>query len=277
MKHAHAAAHVFGMRALWILVAVITVVPSLHTARAGFITQQNLTPVYSAIPPFNANTQITINWLAPTITIFRPDLLNISTAAQEMAWNALPGSVQPGFVDSGPVQQVTLPTNPTVDVFFLDSLTFCGNEGDVVGCASGIPGVIRAAPWSFAVSSTAAAGGSGQVLEAHELGHDLGLVHCPTNCPASTGNDPLGNPIYPDLMDPILHGSTVLTLAQANIILGNISGLVQMDAQGRDFINLQAIAIVPEPNSLMIAAAGLMLLFILHRRRRPEARARFFP
>jgi hypothetical protein len=238
-------------------------------AFAGFITEQNLTPVYSANPPFNAANEITVDWLSPTITIFRNDLTNINSAAAEAALFALPGQTVTGQLDNGPIQQVKLPTNPTVDVFFVDSITFCGDEGPaIVGCASGIPGVVGAPPWSFAVNSTTAAGASGVVLEAHELGHDLGLVHCPTSCGG-----------LPNLMDPFLGVSTVVTLAQATTILGNISGLVQKDALGDNFIDLQAIAVVPEPDTVTMLGLGLVLLLILRRRHgrgmrtRPPARA----
>jgi hypothetical protein len=123
------------------------------SALAAFVTEPNLTPIYSANPPFDslgapARDPMTIDWLAPIIVIGAPNLLNINTAAKETALFSLPGTVVGG---------VTIPTNPTVDVFFVDSISVCGGVGGEVpgfaGCASGIPGVVGAAPWSFAVDS----------------------------------------------------------------------------------------------------------------------------
>lgn len=233
------------------LVAVVALGSS--NAHAGFITEQDLTPIYSANPPFTALTEITVYWLAPTITITSVNYNNLNSLAVETALFGLPGTVVQGYYgnNSGTIQNITLPNSPTVDVFFIDSITFCGDEGTGIdGCADNIPGK------SFAVVSTVAAGVNGAELEAHELGHDLGLVHCPPNCGGVA-----------NLMDASGYGSTTLTAAQAAIVLA--SGLVQVDAFGDNYIELQAIRFVPAPATLVLfgLAVALLLFVQLWRRR----------
>lgn len=222
----------------------IALVPG--TALAGFITQQNLTPIYSANPPFAPANPITVNWAAPQITIFNNALLNINTAAKEIALFALPGTLVLGRIGNGPVQMIRVPAvNPLVDVFFVDTISFCGVAGDnIIGCANAIPGA------SFAVQSADAAAGSGNILEGHELGHDLGLVHVAG--------------VNTNLMNPVLGTSTTLTAGQATTVLA--SGLVQ-GAAPNQFINLQGIAIVPEPATIGLFGLGMGVLAAVRRRR----------
>ena|SRR5215472_3684745 len=71
-------------------------------ALAGFITEQTLTPIYSADPPFDSmgtppRNTISVNWLAPMITIFEGDLTNITTPTLLNELFALPGQVVSGF------------------------------------------------------------------------------------------------------------------------------------------------------------------------------------
>jgi hypothetical protein len=227
------------------------------TAHASVITENNLTPVYSAMPPFTAANQITINWIAPTITITSVNYSNINSAAVQAAVKALPGTVVQGYFGNNVnnIQNITLPNSPTVDVFFVESITFCGTDmGGFDGCAFAIPNN------SFAVDGGTAATANGTELEAHELGHDLGLVHCPDNC---GGN--------PNLMDASGYGSTTLTAAQATILLG--SPLLQKNGPA-NFINLQAITFAPEPASLQMLIFGMGLLLAARQFRAPATHTR---
>jgi hypothetical protein len=227
-------------------------------ANAGFVTEQNLTGVYSANPPFNAAQAITVFWLGPVITITSVNFDTINTAAQQNALFALPGTVVQGKYGNGPIQDITLPSSPVDDVFFIDNINFCGGPGDgVVGCAP-VGGD------SVALDSTFAAlgGGFGTQLEGHELGHNLGLDHCqdtPANCPAA---QPDGS--YLDLMNSFINGSTVLNAAQRNTILA--SGLVQNNALLGNFIDLQPIVFAPEPTGLALFSLGIAVFFLLRRR-----------
>jgi PEP-CTERM motif-containing protein len=88
-------------------------------------------------------------------------------------------------------------------------------------------------------------------LIAHELGHNLGLLH------ASLG-----------LMTSHLgFGGTELFEDQVADILK--SPLVQIDANGQRFIQVTPIAIVgtPEPSSLLLLGGGFGALLIIKRRK----------
>lgn len=135
---------------------------------------------------------------------------------------------------------------PVVNVFFVDQISFCESAGSYSGCTLDFSNV-------FAVRSSVAAGPSGAALLAHELGHVLGLPHVGGN----------------NLMNPSV-GPTLLTIAQANTILG-AANYVQVAGNGNRFIELRPIAVlsaVPEPHAVALLAAGLLVVGTAVRRRK---------
>ena len=98
------------------------------------------------------------------------------------------------------------------------------------------------------VDSVFAGGGFGAELNAHELGHNLGLPHDEPQPP----ND--------NLMNPIMNGITFLTAGQIATIGTSATNVdIQNDAGG-DFILITPILITPEPGTgllLMLGLAGL--------------------
>ena len=103
-------------------------------------------------------------------------------------------------------------------MFFIDTLDWCGfSSPSIVGCANR-PGN------DIVVESAFAAGGNGTELNAHELGHNLGLEH----------------ETFPNLMTSSINGNTTLTADQIATILA--SDLIQSDADGK-FILITPIAV----------------------------------
>lgn len=136
---------------------------------------------------------------------------------------------------------------PTISLFFIESFSSSG----IVGAAS-TPGTI------VAVNSSFAAGTRGAAAVAHEIGHNLGLVH------VEGDNDNLLNPFIYSGPAP-----APLTLAQVATILG--SSLVQTDGGGQRYIQIdpiRVVASVPEASSLVMMGLGLGLIAGLGRRQR---------
>jgi hypothetical protein len=256
----------FTVAATLAVMAALTA-PAAH---AGFVTEQNLTAVYSANPPFDNTNQVTVFWLSPVITITSVIYNTINTVADQNALFALPGQTVMGKYGNGPIQQITLPSSPVDDVFFIDNINFCGGPGDgIVGCAPvGGQGIMLNSDFA------ALGGGFGTQLEGHELGHNLGLQHCqtaPATCPAGVPPAaPANQREYPDLMNAFINGDTTLTAAQATTILG--SALVQnnlaFNPNGGNYIDLQPIVFAPEPTDLAFFGLGMSLFFLVRRRRR---------
>jgi hypothetical protein len=183
---------------------------------------------------------VTIDILTP-FTIYRPDLLNITTSAQLADLFGL-----------GPDNTAS----NIVDAFFVDSIGWCGSPGsNIVGCANA-PGN------DLVVQSAYAAADAAELDLSHELGHNLGLFHV---MPADPAN----------LMNAVLGGST-LTDDQFKTIL--TSQLFDNTSPGDYEIDIRPILVdasVPGP----IVGAGLpgllsMLaggVFAWRRRRRPGA------
>lgn len=135
----------------------------------------------------------------------------------------------------------------TINLFFVDTITFCGVAGSFIGCSS-TPGNV------IVVSSSFAAGAQGAILEAHEIGHNLGLDHV---AGSST-----------NLMNPIISSNSSLTASQITSILG--SSLVQVSA-GQRFLSITPIAVVasvPEPQTWAMLSLGLLGVIGWVRRRK---------
>jgi hypothetical protein len=156
--------------------------------------------------------------LDASTSILAPSLLDITTSADLSALFGL--SPAP---------------SPTVNLFFVDTVDFCGGSFDagIIGCAN-LPGN------DIVLESLFAAGALGGELTAHELGHNLGLVH-------------IGD--VSNLMNPVLMGGTQLSAAQMASV--GASPLVQNDVLG-DFISITPILITPEPETLALVGAGLL-------------------
>ena len=145
-----------------------------------------------------------------------------------------------------------------VNFYFVDTLSACGGQinANFIGCGEK-PGQ------DFVVESVWAADGSiqpggisfGLQLLAHELGHNLDLDH-------RNGNF---------LMNPFINGFQDLNAAEVAIILA--SPLVQTDANGQRFIQINPVLIVeradvPEPSTAALTLAGLLFAGLRSRKLR---------
>lgn len=198
------------------------------TAQAGFISTPDLDPIFSQ--SVFGSTPIAVHWLAAAPSIVDASLASINSGDDliRLAGNS-PDAL------------------PIVNAFFVDSINYCGGPGNnIVGCSFQSSNVI-------AVDSSFAAGVTGDIDIAHELGHSLGLEHV-----SGTGN----------LMNPFLN-STLLTSTQATQIL-SATYLVQTDAGGGLFIDIRPIAVlaaaVPEPATYGMLMAGLLIVTAAVRR-----------
>lgn len=197
------------------------------SAYAGFISTPDLDPIFSQ-SVFGA-TPIAVHWLAPT-SIVDASLASIDSGDEFIR---LAGDSPDAL--------------PVVNAFFVDSINFCGGPAsNIIGCSFQSSNVI-------AIDSSFAAGASGYIAIAHELGHSLGLQHVD-----GTGN----------LMNPYLN-STLLTSTQAATVLG-ATYLVQSNPAGGRFIDIRPIAVlasaVPEPAAYAMLLAGLMIVATVARR-----------
>lgn len=144
---------------------------------------------------------------------------------------------------------------PTVSVFFVDAINFCGEASPgIVGCGE-FPGSV------FILDSVYAAGSDGAATFAHELGHNLGLDHV---LPDDGSN--LMNPSGPSL--------NFLDVSQATTVLA--SPLIQIDGNGLRYIQVTPFAVVaavPEPASAAFMLSGLALGWLGWRARREPGSA----
>jgi len=148
-------------------------------------------------------------------------------------------------------------------VFFVDTISFCGEAGtNIIGCAS-TPGNL------IALESGAAASSSiGANLLAHELGHNLGLPH----------EDGFNNNLMnPNINSFSLTAGSFLNPAQVATIFSTYAGpggalrndIIQRDGD-RYFISITPFAVVaavPEPQTWMMMGLGLLGLVVWVRRR----------
>lgn len=135
---------------------------------------------------------------------------------------------------------LSVSSSPTVNMFFVDAITYCGVTGSFAGCGS-YPGNFIALVSSWAANTT-----YGANLEAHELGHNLGLDHVSSTVP-------------PNLMNPIISTSGALTASQITSILSSV--LVQTAIGGQRFLSITPIAVVssiPEPQTWAMLSLGLL-------------------
>jgi hypothetical protein len=170
--------------------------------------------------------------VAPSETLYRNDLLQLDY--QEFV-ATVPTVFRPG----------------PVPIYFIDAFVA---DGTYIGAGTVGMGWVGAGGLAVA-SSVAADAARGATLLAHELGHNLGLVH-----------DDSSN----DLMYPILYPDARSLLSSAQVALMQASGLLQTDAAGKRFIEILPIAVLaeaPEPAAALLVLAGLGAMAWMRRRR----------
>lgn len=213
-----------------LLLLTVFIIPTF--VQAAFVTtnEVEMEAIYQQ-QPFSLPIDIRFN---PVITLANSTYLNISDAATLTAL----------FNEEPFPRAVT-----SVNMYFIDSLSYCGRfDTSFLGCANR-PGN------DIVVESNAAAGPNGAELNAHELGHSLGLMH----------EDDFGN-----LMNSTINGDTSLLIDQVRTILG--SPLMQLAGggiTGPRFIEITPILItpVPLPASLWFAISGFASLGMLRKRK----------
>jgi hypothetical protein len=142
---------------------------------------------------------------------------------------------------------------PTIAAFFVDTIRACGqvdvsDDGTDYGCAQ-LPG-------NFQVLNSKKAVAFPAKLMAHELGHNFGLEH--TSLGLMTSRLEFGGTeLFEDQVEEILE-----------------SPLVQIDANGQRFIQVQPIAIVgtPEPSTLLLLGSGLGAMLSIKKKKSPGTR-----
>jgi len=202
-------------------------------ALAGYVTKNE-----SAMDAIFAQANFGANTIDirynATVTLNNAALMNIDTSAEFWSLGSL----------------VAVPRN-TVLAFFVDKISWCGGPGgSIIGCGE-MPGDVFAVDSGWAASST-----YGAPLIAHELGHNLGLNHLSDSS---------------NLMNPYITGNSFLSTSQVATILG--SSLVQIDTNGHRYISITPVAVVPEPETAMMFAVGLLALAGRLARRSRGARA----
>ena len=136
----------------------------------------------------------------------------------------------------------------TINMIFVDAINFCGTAGSFIGCGN-TPGNLLVVSSSFAARADVGAN-----LEAHELGHNLGLDHV--------------NGSGTNLMNPSISSNFSFDAAKIQAILA--SSLVQTASNGQRFLSITPIAIVasvPETQTWAMFALGLFGVVTWARRR----------
>ncbi|MFT4562456.1 MAG: hypothetical protein ACI9BW_002202 [Gammaproteobacteria bacterium] len=135
----------------------------------------------------------------------------------------------------------------TIELFFVDAVSYCGVAGNFVGCADA-PGN------TVIVNSSAAANGSwGHVLLAHEIGHNLlGVTHETGN---NVMNGNVGSAAHVDFTD-----TQVTAILDSNLVREQGSNrFIVIDP----ILVTTAAAVVPIPGALVLilSAIGSLRLF----------------
>lgn len=229
-----------SLRAVPLIVLAIASSP----AHAAFVTtnQAEMNQIYAQ--PVFAPTPIDIRF-QPTVTIVAPGLLNITTLAE---LNTLFGL--------SPVNA------PGVNLFFVDSVSVCNTPTPapaILGCAAinGNDIVVESVAAADPLPLAGPMGNlsAGAALNAHELAHNLGLLHTPECALSQPAN----------LMDCVLTGYE-LTAAQAATVLAN-SSVLQSDPSGL-FVSITPVLIlpIPAPPALLLFGSALLLGWLSRRR-----------
>lgn len=134
----------------------------------------------------------------------------------------------------------------TVNFWFLDDITWCGNNFIFyVGCGE-TPGN------DFVVESAYADSLFNAELLAHELGHNLGLGH-------NSGNE--------NLMDAFLNGGTDLSSSEVATLM--VSPLIQFDSAGFfiEVLPVLVVAVASQVNAPAVSSLLLLAFFVIGYRR----------
>lgn len=207
-----------SLRLFTLVSGLLVGLPSVVVEASWITTNETMLDAIFSQPSFGLSP-IDIRF-EPAVTVVDSDLVTIDSAFDYSLMFAL--APNPGT---------------HINMFFVDAINWCGSPGtNIVGCGAPSGSVL-------AVDSLVASGSFGAELNAHEMGHNLGLGHT-----SGAG-----------LMGAKLNGDTALSIAETSIILA--SPLVQSDVLGR-FIRVTPVLVrataVPEPTCTMFIcfAAG---------------------
>jgi PEP-CTERM motif len=164
------------------------------------------------------------------LVLNRPDLLVLDSAAKLNALRDATTSLK----------------RPTINMYFVDTITFCGFDDSFSGCAS-LGGNFIAIDSGYARTNP-----NGANAVAHELGHSLGLDHFGG---ARDGNN---------LMNAVVSASSVLTAGQITTIMA--STLLLTEPSGRKFVTVSPVAVIPEPSTAAMWLLGAAALAIAKRK-----------
>ncbi|MGV6848820.1 MAG: VPLPA-CTERM sorting domain-containing protein [Marinibacterium sp.] len=220
----------YRMRTAW---AVFCLALGLGLVAGGAVRAATVTVDEAALDAIFAqasfgSTPIDVR-VAPTQVLVAPDFLDIDspTKSYDLLNTARPG--------------------PQIDMFYVDSITACGNQTGIAFAGCGWVG-----QGGLYLDSFWAASSYGAELTAHEMAHNLGLPHS-----------------HGGLMNPTLNFDVTLTGAEAATILA--SPLVQSDANGL-FVEVvpwvvTGVSAVPLPASGVLLLAGIGALAAVRRRK----------
>jgi len=155
----------------------------------------------------------------PTIQYVAPALLDVGSSTE---FNQLKNNF------------LGLP-NTTVRLFFVDTISWCGDNGSVAGCANNSIAIVN--------STTAASPTVGDELIAHELGHVFGLEH--------TGGDNLMNPTINDGRNSLTAGQITDLLADYNVLY---------DVNNKPYVDIAPVLVVAAATAVPLPGAALLML-----------------